>query len=448
MEKFIEKNYKKIILIICILGILVRTVYITVNPIRKNQYDCKIWELYELKDYEEAYKMNEKKIGKAGHMYYIFTIYNTMKLPDGTGGQYYHPPLHHFTSAMWLKLMDILPLNAMQKIESLQVLSLIYSIVILIFIYKILEKTKIKELGKILILILINFYPLFIYMSGFVNNDTLITLFTILNLYYIIKWNEDFNIKNTLMLTFSFGLGMMTKTSMAVMMIPLAYVVILKFIDRIKEKDKKSIKKIIIQAIIFIIIAGALSVWFQIRNLVKYDFEILGIQKPYDHFYSGDASNWERWGFISKDILKNGIRVEDKNIYSSVINSGLYCLYTITSTASYIIKEIAVILSIISFLAVIIIFINKILKKEIKDTIFILLVTFFAWIIGFISFNISLPYSCTMNSRYIGILYIISMIMLGKSMAESKYKIWKYLILVLSIILSIFSVVVVFGKPL
>ena len=165
-----------------------------------------------------------------------------MKLPDGAGGQYYHPPLHHFTSAMWLKIMDILPLNAVQKIESLQVLSLIYSIIILILIYKIIEKTKIKELGKILILILINFYPLFIYMSGFVNNDLLITLFMILNLYYIIKWNEDFNIKNTLILAFSFGLGMMTKTSMAVMMLPLAYVVVVKFIDKIKEKDKKSMK--------------------------------------------------------------------------------------------------------------------------------------------------------------------------------------------------------------
>ena len=39
MEKFIEKNYKKIILIICILGILLRAIYIIENPIRKNQYD-------------------------------------------------------------------------------------------------------------------------------------------------------------------------------------------------------------------------------------------------------------------------------------------------------------------------------------------------------------------------------------------------------------------------
>ena len=43
MEKFIQKNYKKIAIVICVLGILFRTIYIVENPIRKNQYDCKIW---------------------------------------------------------------------------------------------------------------------------------------------------------------------------------------------------------------------------------------------------------------------------------------------------------------------------------------------------------------------------------------------------------------------
>ena len=31
---------------------------------------------YDLEDYEEAYKLNEDKIGPAGHMFYIMLLYN------------------------------------------------------------------------------------------------------------------------------------------------------------------------------------------------------------------------------------------------------------------------------------------------------------------------------------------------------------------------------------
>lgn len=447
MEKFIQKNYKKIAIVICILGILLRTIYIINSPIRKNQYDCKIWQLYDLEDYEQAYAMNEDNIGKAGHMYYIFTIYNTWTLPDGAGGQYYHPPLHHFTSAVWLKILDIFPLNAMQKIESLQILSLMYSIIMILYTYKILEKTKIKEFGKAICLILVNFFPLLIHMSGFVNNDMLITLFMIMSVYYIIKWDEEPTIISTFKLAIIVGLGMMTKTSIMVMMLPLSIIVLKKIVIKLEENNKKAIKSMIIQATIFLVIVGIASVWFPIRQYIKYDFKLFAIQKPYEHFYSGDASFFERWGFISKDILKNGIEVESKNIFSYVINSSLYCLYTYTKPISYILKEITLLFSIISLIIVVKTFIKKLIKKEI-DNVFTLIVIFFSWILGFITFNISLPYSCTMNSRYIVVLFIISMIMLGYSISETKSKLWKYIIMTLSIMLSILSVIILFSKPI
>ena len=53
MDKFLEKRYKLIIASICILGILIRGIYITKNKIGENQYDSKIWSLYDLEDYEE-----------------------------------------------------------------------------------------------------------------------------------------------------------------------------------------------------------------------------------------------------------------------------------------------------------------------------------------------------------------------------------------------------------
>ena len=62
MDKFLEKNYKLIIVIICILGLLIRGIYIFINGVGHQQYDTKIWSLQQLEEYEEAYKFNESKI--------------------------------------------------------------------------------------------------------------------------------------------------------------------------------------------------------------------------------------------------------------------------------------------------------------------------------------------------------------------------------------------------
>ena len=80
------------------------------------------------------------------------------------------------------------------------------------------------------------------------------------------------------------------------------------------------------------------------------------------------------------------------------------------------------------------------------ERINVLIITFISWILGFISFNISLPYTCTMNARYIGIMFIISMIMLGKSISDCKNKNWAYFIYALSGLLCVFSSYLVLTK--
>ena len=67
---------------------------------------------------------------------------------------------------------------------------------------------------------ILNFYPLFIHMSGFVNNDTLVTLFTVMNLYYLIRWYKFPNWKNTFGVALTLALGMNVKVSIIVMMLP------------------------------------------------------------------------------------------------------------------------------------------------------------------------------------------------------------------------------------
>ena len=61
--KKLRINYKDIVLIIMILGILIRAMYIIYTPITERQHD--------------VYSINDQ-----GHLGYIYTIYQTGKLPD------------------------------------------------------------------------------------------------------------------------------------------------------------------------------------------------------------------------------------------------------------------------------------------------------------------------------------------------------------------------------
>ena len=69
-------------------------------------------------------------------------------------------------------------------------------------------------------------------MSGFINNDTLLTLFIVINLYCLIKWYENSNWKNAILVALTIGLGMNVKTSMIVMILPAAIVYLKKFIEK------------------------------------------------------------------------------------------------------------------------------------------------------------------------------------------------------------------------
>ena len=70
----------------------------------------------------------------------------------------------------------------------------------------------------------------------------------------------------------------------------------------------------------------------------------------------------------------------------------------------------------------------------------IILLTFYAWIIGEIYFNITMPYSCTMNARYIPILFIISAMFIGNEISDkSENKTNKYIITAITSIMVILS---------
>ena len=349
-------------------------------------------------------------------------LYTYNSLPNKIIGQFYHPPLHHFIMSSWLKISDNISSISSFKFESMQFITLIYSSLILIFLYRILKELEIEDKNKIIPMILFSFYPLYIFMSGSINNDELVTMFAILELFYLMRWQKNPSMKNAVIIALCIGLGLMTKTSMIVMLVPTIYVYFKKLIEFVNSDN--SIKKLLIELLVFTVISSFLGLWFQIRSLAN-NLNTLGIIQPYEYLSIANESIFARFG------LCNIFKVSNVNIWNYLIYSSINFVVT-DKLAPY---NIIMIIAVITLIADIVYFILK-NRKTSK----ILIITLITWWISYFYLNISMPYTCSMHSRYMVLPISIGIIYLGLGMKNENNKVIKVQVYVSSIVVSLMSI--------
>lgn len=380
-------NYKDIILIIMLLGFLVRAMYIVYTPITERQHD-----VYSIED--------------EGHLGYIYTIYETGKLPTTNNIQFYHPPLFHAISAEWLKVNDIFNVNLDRSLEGIQIITAIFSSLLMLVAYRIVEKIELKSIYKIFIMSVMAFHPTFIILAGSINNDILMILLSFYIILYLIKWNEKPNIKNTIILALITGCCVMTKISGAIMAVPIMYTFIKKIIE-IYKIEKKRLLGLFGKFILFGIISLPLGLWHPIRNLILFNQKIGGVLLPGENLYLGQYSIIQRFLSVSFKQMFGQIYCMipgDYNIFSYIVKCSILGEFTYSNSISIYVTLFKIINLIIIFIAIIFTFI---LLRKIgtnKSNLFItkiILITFFVNILSYYSFNIKYPYICTMDFRYI-----------------------------------------------
>ena len=420
-----KDKYQIILIIIFVLAILLRIFYISKFNIAQFQFDFGVEKnpMENLNiDYENLYKNFSKDYNEARHINYIMHLYTFGALPTEIIGQFYHPPMHHFLMASWLKCVDLFSENPEFKLESMQFISLLYSVIILVTLYKILKELEIENKYKILPMLLFGFYPLYIYFSGSLNNDQLVTMFGMICLLYLMKWYKSPNIKNTLAIAFSIGLGLMTKSSMYVMMIPAIYVFFKKLIEQVNSDQK--VGKLLLELLIVTIISGVLGFWFQIFNFMRGTYA-LGIIAPYESLSIANESIWARFG-ISKVLKMSGVNIWNYLLYSS-LNFGLVLEYS-TYIKVMVIFVITLVFDAIYFMI-----------KNIKEEK-ILMITFISWWAFYFFLNIQMPYTCSMHSRYMLVPISIASIVIAKGMQEEKNKYLKAQAFISTIVTCVMSV--------
>lgn len=383
--RFKLSKLSKIMIAIIVLAFCIRLIYIIRTPYMEKQHDIE---------------------PNGNGLSYIFTIYNTGRLPDNNGGQNYHPPLHQILAAGWLKIISIFSQDYEIMCESLQFLTLIYSMLLILVLYKIIEKFRLKDKYKILLMIIFSFHPMFIILSGTLNNDILCLLLVSWSILRLIDWYYNPDIKNTIFLAIAIGLSVMAKTSGAIIALPTIYIFLLRMIKDIKKTSQKRMmfEKYVYLFVFFGCISLPIGLWYPIRNYLKFYQPILYIMDVNNaDLYVGNNSLISRLTLFSSEIFK--IYCDpwvDFNIPTFLAKCSLFEEYS-WGTNFGIIYSISIVLNIIMILVFLISFINCLVKKEKRNIewkiAFTILLIFN--IISYLVMNIKLPYGCSMNFRYL-----------------------------------------------
>ncbi len=349
-----------------------------------------------------------------GHIAYIGWLYNG-SLPDNNGFLFYHPPFFHFLGSVLGRFIGSLKYDGNNIYEAAKIVSCFASCAMLIVTSEIARALELGKKTELTAVLITAFLPNFYLLAGRVNNDSLSVMFMYFTLLYTVKWYKKPCFKYAVIIALSIGFGMMTKMSVGTLAFftgPVMLFVLFKSF----VKDKKDLS-IFCQLLVFAVICFPLGLWYPIRNMILFDQPLNYVYKiPADNpLYCGDYGIIDR--FLSFPVI-SGLKTvyadpfTDHNVWIYLIKGALFGEFSfdINEFIPRVFTGINVILSVISASGLIFVIASKRVKPSVKYFVTVLwLVT----VISYISFNISLPFGCTMDFRYVVPLGLVSSLTVG-----------------------------------
>lgn len=395
----------------------------------------------------------------SGHAGYIEYILFNHKLPDfdvTTVWQFSHPPLHHTIAAVWIavneKMFGISPDAAR---ESVQTLTLFYSMVIVILSYRIFRYFRLSGKALFIPLAVVSFHPAFIMFSGSINNDVLSVAFMTGAVYCTLKWYNDRKMSSILKIALCTGLGMMTKLSAALIAPPIAVVFLVVFIKNIKT----SAIKLIGQYLSFAAVCAPLGLWFEIKNLILYKTPVTYVCKLEKNLtqYIGDQSYksritdfslkqfdsvFEQWLNIDENGVRESynehnpiIAVLKNSLFGEYINEKVFINNSLIIDICTLFFYISAVIALLAFVYMIVICFRKCPMRPLIKVFFVSF--YFILIANLYKMAADYPFTCTLNFRYITPTVITGMLFTGlyiQNISESKRRYAKFIRVFLSVI--------------
>ena len=356
-----------------------------------------------------------------GHLGYISYLMNHLHLPDfdvREAFQFWHPPLHHTISAIFLSLVWKIFPGQVGNYEALQLLPFLYMTVCIWVIWKTLQLWNIQGKTLCFLTLLIAFHPTFITLSGSINSDALCTMFTFLAIYFALLWYRTPGYRLMIASALFIGLGMSSKGSAAIAAFPIAFLFLVKLI---KEKGK-----VIPQLLVFAIISLPLGLWWYVRNYIAF-----GVPLDYIYYmstdtvgYLADIPLWRRifdfdprfFSYTNTYLQFEG-RFTDVNPIIGLLKTAVFGQWRFNYSPyikpfAYILLFVWIALTMIALLGVPS-FLLKNKEKRIENiSVIILFVVQFA---SYYSFCLNYPFVWTMDFRYAIPLLLCQLLLIGEA---------------------------------
>ncbi len=352
-----------------------------------------------------------------GHLGYIWYVWAYGKVPNVDPRNYwefYQPPLYYLICGYWVNMYTFLKVPIIEAAENIQLFSLFCvtgtGIVADEIVYKYTNCNKNRLFLSIIMLIC----PLFAYLAGSVNNDSLLLFMFTISVYLILKWYDNPTFKNIIISAFAVGMTVMTKNSGALIALG---ILLLFVVHIIKNKNIKGC----LQYLCFGLVSLPIGLWWNIRNVIRFNMPFLYYNPANKDSvqYIPDYSLFER--FFDVRYQLNHLYVDafntsqsvDHNIVITTFKTILYtCSAEITMSSLTKVLGTGVFIMAVICLAIILIrsvngMMNSDVKTEIKSSLLLIIISSLLFYLHFI---ISEPFVHTMHARYVMPAMTIGMI--------------------------------------
>lgn len=399
--------------------------------------------------------------GTNGHLEYIQRLYNGEGLADTVKWQYYQPPAWHWICSLWLKIQTFFGVEYKAALENLQLISLFCSSAIMFLSHKLFKMFNLSGYPLCIACGIIAFHPTFIILSASINNDVLSLTLAVLSVILALKWYRNPSFPLIISLGFTIGLSMAVKLSGGLIALGIAILFAVRFFG----KKYKSKLKLFVQFICFGIICVPMALWWQFRNLIKFDVPLtyvpmlsetnsqyIGFRTVSERLFDF-SSLWENGVYPARVVKTQSFEYFEFNIPLGALKSSVFGEYYLgKGTPLEIIANIlfysAAILAIFSIIASIFVIFKAIKEKNSpleKIYPFIISATL---IFSYVKFCFDFAHFCTMDFRYIAITVIFGALYIGLLLKETQNnnkifgRILAIVIAVLTVLMSVSSILI------
>ncbi|MBE6798839.1 MAG: glycosyltransferase family 39 protein [Ruminococcaceae bacterium] len=393
-HRFGKLDAKLAVILLIVVGFFVRLAYITEFGFYEHQHDV-------------------ESLRSSGHLSYIYNLATGNGLPESNEWQYSHPPLYHVLAAGIVKLSNALGFSPDRGFENIQLLTLLFSTLISVVSVVLFKELRLKGKPFCLASAFCSLHPTFFIFAGSINNDCLMTLLSLTAVLFLVKWWHRPTVLNAVLIGLFIGLGMMTKFSVVLLVPVTAVVVIVKLLT---DKTYK-FGRFLLQTALFLAVSMPAGLWYQIRNVIKFQ-QPLGYVAPIPEtsdLFVGDVSIIKRilLPFSTEPVDVYVDVWEEHNLFTYVLRNSLFGEYQIGETA-FAVFLVIFNLSIVLLTVAGVVSVLKKGRELFKTDDWIILLVLLVQLAFFVYFNISYPFGCTMDFRYIPLTVICSGVLLGR----------------------------------